>query len=53
MLRYFHLLITGRDEQYKCIVFEQIMSLVPNFVPVLSEFHRNSKLFGKFVKDAS
>jgi hypothetical protein len=34
--------MVGRDEQYQCIVFEQIsMPLVPNFISVLSEARKN------------
>ena len=38
----------GRDEQYQCIVFEQFVLLVPNFLSILSEMHKNVKAFEAF-----
>ncbi|KIL53887.1 hypothetical protein M378DRAFT_182715, partial [Amanita muscaria Koide BX008] len=39
----------GKDEQYQCIVFEQIAPLVPNFISVLSEVRKNPDTFDNFV----
>ncbi|KAM6489182.1 hypothetical protein JOM56_015352 [Amanita muscaria] len=37
------------EEQYQCIVFEQIVPLVPNFVSILSEVRKNPQTFENFV----
>ena len=39
-----------RDEQYKCIVFEQIVPLVPNFLAAVSDLVKNPEKFNKFIK---
>jgi len=43
----------GRDDQYKCIVFELIMPLVPKFITVLSDYHNDPQAFQSFVKEVS
>lgn len=44
----------GRDDQYKCIVFELIMPLVPKFINVLSDYHcKDPQAFQNFVKEVS
>ncbi|KAM6490845.1 hypothetical protein JOM56_013714 [Amanita muscaria] len=39
-----------KDEQYKIIVFEKILPLVPNFFSLLSDFQKNPKTFDRFIK---
>ena len=42
-----------RDKQYKCIMFELIMLLVPKFMRVLSDGYKDPKTFDKFMKEVS
>ncbi|KIL57017.1 hypothetical protein M378DRAFT_28132 [Amanita muscaria Koide BX008] len=45
--------VMKKDDQYKCIVFELIVPLVPKFINVLSDYHKDPQAFQKFVKEIS
>ncbi|KAF8720276.1 hypothetical protein AX14_011084 [Amanita brunnescens Koide BX004] len=41
------------DQKYKCIIFQKIMKLVPNFLMLISDFRTDMITYDKFIKEAS